>query len=327
LKLLRSRKGNAAFYNAIRVPNNKKLGLKTKTYTFFIASRESGRLRQIRIPYYILHVLAGLALVGAITVSAALGSYSRMLWKVTNYNAMRRDQANLKKQYSQLQTAVKETNQRLSSLQSLASEVAVTYGISRLPTSPFGGVDSSQEPDSAYQHSVAQFNFLEHNTPPLGLTSVSMTGGSLSLLAGPALLSSPFVPSLWPVAGELTGRFGERMDPFNGEGTFHSGVDIASRYGDEVHASADGVVVETSQRGGYGRVIIIDHGFGVTTWYGHLSGFNVQPGMQVKRGDVIGFEGKSGRASGPHVHYEVRLNNTPVNPWRYLHGSSASSGD
>ncbi len=301
--------------------------MKTKTYTFFIASGESGRLRQIRVPYYLLHVLAGLALVGTITVTAALGSYSRMLWKVTNYNAMRRDQANLKQQYSQLQTAVKETNQRLNSLQSLASEVAVTYGISRLPSSPFGGEEASLAPDTAYQQSVDQFNFLEHNLPPATFTPVSMAGGSLSLFAGPWLPTSPYVPSLWPVAGELTGRFGERLDPFNGEGAFHSGVDIASRYGDEVHAAANGVVVEAGVRGGYGRLIIIDHGFGVTTWYGHLSAFNVETGMQVKRGDVIGREGQSGRATAPHVHYEVRLNNTPVNPWRYLHHVTASSGD
>jgi murein DD-endopeptidase MepM/ murein hydrolase activator NlpD len=85
-----------------------------------------------------------------------------------------------------------------------------------------------------------------------------------------------------------------------------------------VRATADGVVLVMEQRAGYGRLVVIDHGFGVTTWYGHLSGFQTHQGTRVKRGDVIGFEGDSGRSTGPHLHYEVRIYNTPVNPWRYL---------
>jgi len=141
-------------------------------------------------------------------------------------------------------------------------------------------------------------------------------------------------PTLWPVVGRITGVFGERLDPFSGEGAFHSGLDIASRYGDEIRATGDGIVDTVEQRAGYGKLVIVDHGFGVTTWYGHLSGFNVQVGMRVKCGDVIGYEGDSGRSTGPHLHYEVRIYNTPVNPWRYLRNVSptatvatASSGD
>jgi murein DD-endopeptidase MepM/ murein hydrolase activator NlpD len=85
-----------------------------------------------------------------------------------------------------------------------------------------------------------------------------------------------------------------------------------------VRVTADGVVVEAADRAGYGRLVVVDHGFGVTTWYGHLSSFSVIPGEQVKRGDAIGNVGVSGRTTGPHVHYEVRINNAPVNPMRYL---------
>jgi murein DD-endopeptidase MepM/ murein hydrolase activator NlpD len=296
--------------------------MKPKSYTFFIASGESGRVRRIRVPFYALHGMLALVLVGMVTVVAALGSYSRMLWKVTNYNAMRQDQAHLKEQYRQLQTEVKDTNQRLNSLQSLASEVATTYGLARFPSSPFALADPGQEPEQAYQQSVAQFNFLQRNA-----TAMALSGDGLRLLPGPGPLNAAFLPSLWPVLGEITGHFGERMDPFSGEGAFHAGVDIASRYGDEVRAAADGVVTDVSSRGGYGRLVVIEHGFGITTWYGHLSAYSVHEGMRVKRGDVIGFEGQSGRATAPHVHYEVRLHNTPVNPWRYLHATSTSSGD
>ncbi len=277
-------------------------------------------MRRMHIPLYIVHLLTLLAIVGGVTVVAAVGSYSRMLWKVTEYNAMRRDQDNLKQQYRQLQTVVKDTNQRLNSLQSLASEVAMTYRITRFRQTPFGlsdDADGPVEPRLAYERSVEQFNFLERNA-----TAVALTGQGLRLLPGPRLGDVGFVPSVWPVMGEITGSFGERMDPFSGEGAFHAGVDIASHYGDEVHAAGDGVVTVVEQRPGYGRLVVIDHGFGISTWYGHLSAFNTHIGMQVKRSDVIGYEGQSGRATAPHVHYEVRLYNTPVNPWRYLHTSS-----
>src|SRR6202050_3861105 len=111
--------------------------LTRKSYTLFIASNDSGGVRRVRVPLYIVQLLLALALVGGITVTAALGSYSRMLWKVTNYNAMRREQTSLKKQYQDLQTQVTNTNQQLNSLQSLASEVAMAYGITRFRQTPF----------------------------------------------------------------------------------------------------------------------------------------------------------------------------------------------
>ena len=283
------------------------------SYTFFIASNASGGMRRVRLPWFILHVLAILAVVGGITIAAGMGSYSRMLWKATNYNSLRREQDNLKQQYVQLQTEVKDTNQRLNSLQSLAGEVAMAYGITRFRQTPFGLTDSEPEPDVEFQNSVDEFSYLQKNA-----TAVAMSSAGMRLLPAAQLSSLGIVPSLWPVVGQITGHFGERLDPFSGEGAFHAGLDIASHYGDEVRATADGMVQEVGQRAGYGRLVVIDHGFGVTTWYGHLSGFHVQGGMHVKSGDVIGYEGDSGRSTGPHLHYEVRIYNTPVNPWRYL---------
>jgi len=294
--------------------------MKGKHYTFFIASNASGGMRRMRIPFYVLHLVTILAVVGGITVIAGMGSYSRMLWKATSYNSLRRDQENLKQQYRQLQTEIKDTNQRLNSLQSLASEVAMAYGITRLRTTPFGLSDVGGEPDAEFQQSLDEFSYLEKNA-----TAVALASGGLRLLPGPQLSSLGIIPSLWPVVGEITGHFGERLDPFSGEGAFHAGIDIASHYGDGVRASADGVVVIMDRRAGYGRLVIIDHGFGVSTWYGHMSNFNTQVGTHVKRGDVIGYEGASGRSTGPHLHYEVRIYNTPVNPWRYLRSSTPSA--
>lgn len=267
----------------------------------------------MRVPFYVLHLLTALAIVGGITVVAGMGSYSRMLWKATNYNSLRREQDTLKQQYRQLQTEVKDTNQRLNSLQSLASEVAMAYGITRFRQTPFGLTDVAEEPESDFEQSVDEFSYLERNA-----TAVALASSGLRFLPAAQMSSLGIVPSIWPVVGEITGHFGERLDPFSGEGAFHAGMDIASHYGDEVRASADGIVVEVGRRAGYGKLVIIDHGFGVSTWYGHLSNFSTQTGMHVKRGDIVGYEGASGRSTGPHLHYEVRIYNTPVNPWRYL---------
>jgi len=280
-------------------------------------------MRRVRIPFYAVPLLILLAVVGGITVLAGVGSYSRMLWKATSYNSLRREQDNLKQQYRQLQTEVKDTNQRLNSLQSLASEVAMAYGITRFRQTPFGLTEVAEVPEATeYQESLDEFSYLQRNA-----TAVALASSGLRLLPSTQLSSLGIVPSLWPVVGEITGHFGERLDPFSGEGAFHAGMDIASHYGDEVHAAADGVVTDVDRRPGYGKLIIINHGFGVATWYGHLSAYNTQIGMHVKRGDVIGYEGASGRSTGPHLHYEVRIYNTPVNPWRYLKSSASTAAD
>lgn len=289
------------------------LTMKPEAYTFFVASNRKGTFRKITVPVYVLHVLAALAMVGGITVLAAAGSYTRMLWKVGNYNTLRRQQDTLKHNYEQLQSSVQDTNQRLNSLQSLATEVAMTYGFMRFRQSPFGLDDTVVGSGSDFEHSVAEFNFLEKN-----VSSAALPVGSLQLLSTGGLVDLTSTPSLWPVVGHLTGTFGERMDPFSGEGAFHTGVDISSQYGDSVRASADGVVIEAGERAGYGRLVVVDHGYGVTTYYGHLSTFNVIAGEQIRRGDRIGNVGVSGRSTGPHVHYEVRINGAPVNPMRYL---------
>ena len=292
--------------------------MKPETYTFFMASNRRGTMRKISVPVYALHLLAILAVVGGITVAAAVGSYSRMLWKVGNYNTLRRQQDTLQTQYKVLQSAVVNTNQRLDSLQSLATEVAMTYGIMRLPQSPFAGDDPAPETDSAFNRSVAQYQFLERNA-----SAVAVVNAGMSFMPQPALADSEFTPSLWPVVGKLTAGFGERLDPFSGEGAFHTGVDISSQYGTAVRATADGVVIGAEEHVGYGRLVVLDHGYGVTTFYGHLSAFNVTPGQRVNRGDVIGYVGVSGRSTGPHVHYEVRINGAPVNPMRYLRSTVA----
>src|SRR6202790_2735816 len=134
--------------------------MKGKTYTFFIASTP-GKLKKLIVPAYVLHALAVLALIGSITVVAAAGSYTRLLWKVGNYNALRHDQETLKKQYQELQSTVNNTNQRLDSLQSLATEVAMTYGVLRYHPAAFDTTDSQVTAEDAFDRSIEQYTFLK----------------------------------------------------------------------------------------------------------------------------------------------------------------------
>jgi len=125
-------------------------------------------------------------------------------------------------------------------------------------------------------------------------------------------------PSIWPAHGWLTGTFGGRSDPFTGEPGFHQGLDISTEKGHPVFATADGVVDSASYTGDYGNLIVIQHAFGLSTRYGHLSSFAVKPGERVTRGDVIGRVGSTGRSTGAHLHYEILANGKLINPLQLL---------
>ena len=128
-------------------------------------------------------------------------------------------------------------------------------------------------------------------------------------------------PSIWPVRGFITSGFGWRINPITGGKEFHEGVDIATQLGNPIKSPANGIVTYTGWESGYGNTIIIDHGYGITTLYGHLSRIDVKTGEMIKRGQVIGNIGDTGFSTGPHLHYQVMINGIPVNPMRYLVGN------
>ena len=125
-------------------------------------------------------------------------------------------------------------------------------------------------------------------------------------------------PSIWPTKGYLTDGFGWRTHPFTGKRNFHYGQDIATQLGNDIVATADGFVLVVAHQNALGNLIVIDHGFGFTTRYAHLSGFDVKEGDRVKRGQVIGFVGNTGRSTAPHLHYEVRVFGKAQNPLNYI---------
>jgi murein DD-endopeptidase MepM/ murein hydrolase activator NlpD len=125
-------------------------------------------------------------------------------------------------------------------------------------------------------------------------------------------------PSIWPTIGWLSATFGERADPFTGDPAYHPGWDISTDTGSPVFATADGVVESAAWSGNYGNFLVLDHGFGIKTRYGHLSGFKVKAGDTVRRGGVVGYVGATGRATGPHLHYEILANGQLIDPLRLL---------
>jgi murein DD-endopeptidase MepM/ murein hydrolase activator NlpD len=278
-----------------------------KSYFIFVVAHSiKGRIRRVHVPYYALHIVGALALVGAITVIGLLGSYTRMLVKVANYNYLRKEVEALKRSYANQQGTISGQQQQLASLQSLASEVSMAYGLKQV--SKVAPSESEVVP-MAYRTSVEQYHMLMRATFATPFQRQNLLddhwGGVM-------------IPSLWPVEGPITGSFGDRNDPFNGEGTFHSGVDISSNFGLPVKATADGVVEFADRYAGYGLMLDIAHSHGVVTRYAHLSGFAVAPGQAVVAGEIIGYVGRSGRSTGAHLHYEVRVNGGPVNPMKYI---------
>lgn len=287
-----------------------------KSYFIFVVAHSiRGRIRRIQIPQYFVHVVAGLAVVGAITVLGAAGSYTRMLFKVANYNHMRQEVEALKKKYNVLQGTMSGQKQQLASLQSLASEVSIAYG---LKVSKPIDRDEITEIPLAYRASVEQYHMLIRASSATPWQRLNLLDDHWAAV----------IPKLWPVEGPLTGTFGDRLDPFNGEGSFHAGVDISTPYGTAVRAAGDGVVIAAERTSGYGTVVDVEHARGVVTRYAHLAGFTVAPGQAVTAGEIIGHAGRTGRSTGSHLHYEVRVNGNPVNPAKYLSNSvwRASTG-
>lgn len=125
-------------------------------------------------------------------------------------------------------------------------------------------------------------------------------------------------PSIWPATGWLTSSMGARRDPFTGDPDYHPGLDISADRGSPVFATADGTIVHAGTYSAYGNLVRIDHGFGLESRYGHLATFTVEVGARVKRGDQIGTVGATGRATAPHLHYEVRVNDRLLNPLQFL---------
>ena len=285
-------------------------GMKRNYFVVVLAHPSFGRIKRIHIPHYAAHLAVCFAIFAGILTVGFASSYSRMLGKISEFNQLRAENAALQKRIETLQEKAAEADVQLASLGSLASEVSIAFGIRR----SFTGGANQERGFSAAPNPTSQYDLLQAVRLPADNDS-----SMLSYL-------SNTTPSIWPVKGRISSSFGRRIDPFLGRGAFHAGIDLSAGRGTPVVATADGKVKEAGWSGGYGKAVVISHGRnGMSTLYAHLTDIYATPGQVVRRGEVIGRAGSTGRSTSSHVHYEVRYHNTPVNPYKYLQRSQPES--
>lgn len=259
-----------------------------------------------------------LILVGMV-VAALLGVSAWSTWTLVTRHESPQELARIQKENQDLRRINASFESNLQNLQAQLSdfedrtrELAIVAGVENLTSSSEPGV-GGEDPGSPVDEQADRMSRLKRRTQAL---SVELDSVSHKLEHQLDWIAS--APTVSPVRGVITSGFGYRKDPVTGRRAFHNAVDIGSNPGHPVLAPGDGVVLRAGRIGGLGNAVYISHGFGITTRYGHMSRVLVKPGQIVHRGDEIGEVGRTGRATGYHLHYEVRVDRKPVNPLAYM---------
>jgi murein DD-endopeptidase MepM/ murein hydrolase activator NlpD len=258
-----------------------------------------------------------LATIGAALMLGALTA-PHLLFRMHSQSAvigsLSHENERLRAERETFESALTEVSRRLDEYESHAGRLASALGVEDLPSSrPAAGGPVSGPAGSGRFALGGELEALRGRGSYLG---ESLEQLDLAFQARISLLTS--TPSIMPVQGWFSHGFGWRKDPFTGRRQFHRGIDIVADHGTPILATADGVVSRATRLSDYGKTLDLSHGHGYVTRYGHMSELLVRAGQQVRRGDVIGRVGSTGRSTGPHVHYEVFRDGRRVNPWRYL---------
>ncbi len=284
-------------------------------YTLIVVPHAKARFRKIQVPVRLAKWAGSVIGVLGLAVSAMLVHYVYISFQVHEARRLRAENQTLSRRTKEYEENVGRLQAKVIQLQRVVDKLGVMAGLEApIPDAAVGGVGGVSS--------------AEANAPSLDPTVVrSMERKVSDLTSKSATLESLYrdqkvllasTPSVWPVRGYLSTSFGNRIDPFTAQRDFHSGIDISTPLGTKVAAPADGVVVTVAEKGGYGKSIVIDHGYGMLTRYGHLDRYNARPGQRVKRGDVIGFVGNTGRSTAPHLHYEVWIRDQAQNPIHFI---------
>ncbi len=292
-----------------------------KHYSFIIVPHHKGQSKKISLTEKRVKILVGVLSFICILFIVFLVDYFTMNVTRQKYRALSDENARQKETIAQYKLAVNRLRKDIDSFAEYAKKINVWAGLQSPEVLRELGVGSGARDDDQ------QVNPINPTLDPGLEKAESIAQKAQGIDRNLDTLAKFFEdkayqmatsPSINPTAGWTTSNFGKRKDPFTGEEEFHYGIDIASSHGSPVFATADGYVHKIKEEKTGGKVIILNHGGGVTTVYCHLSKFNVKIGQKVKRKDIIGFVGQTGKAIGPHVHYEVRKNGRAVNPWNYI---------
>lgn len=270
-------------------------------YAFIIAhtSRSRSRIQRIRIEKKT--VTTAVAIAALVTAASLYGFYG-----LTQHAAHLRtsfENQRLREENDRQRQELEKLNNRVEKVEDTSRKLAEKSGVITPPSA--GGAGGPSLPLDEYGLDVLQAKMSRLERELRGYETVLRERG--------------YTPTVWPVEGTLEGGFGGRRNPFSGAGyEFHSGQDIEAAWGAPVVSGASGTVSFVGWQNGYGQLVVIDHGGGLTTRYGHLSHIDVALNQAVSRGQLIGKVGSTGRSTGPHLHYEVRISDQPVNPLPYL---------
>jgi len=290
-------------------------------YTFIIVPNASSRLHKLKLPVRALYILAGVGIL-SFFVAVGLGfSYARMAFKAADYDKLQAENTNLKVQKKNLEVATQKLGDKINNLESVSQKIQNLIENDNLTNR--GKVNGPAVGGSKVDYPTAEL--LGGSSGQLGIEflkgQTAQVENRLSYLQDVVQQRVSRIrttPSIWPVKGPITSHYGNRSDPFNGDAEMHLGLDISALYGATVHAPADGKIIYAQRMDAYGNLLIIDHGNGLTTRYGHLSRFIAKVGQKVKKGDVVALVGTTGRTTAPHLHYEVRVNDRAKNPRDFL---------
>ena len=297
--------------------------MRSPRYTILIANRDTGAVRRLTVARRpaIAVVLGVLAIPVLIGLGARWSSRAELQALGASNDALKVENDSYRGATGELTTQIASLQSAITQLGDQAQlDPAVRQAVERLPavirSRAMGGapaVDPSLAKAVASTSPTGTFGVIRDL---LGVLDTRLQSVRSAVEHQQALASA--TPTLWPVLGWLNSSFGGRTDPFTEGHEFHPGLDISADYGTPVHATADGVVQSAGWDGDYGNAIMLKHGYGIATRYGHLSRLAVRVGQTLHRGDIIGYVGATGRATGPHLHYEVLLNGQTVNPLGFL---------
>ena len=283
-----------------------------RTYTIMIVPGSKAKLLRLKVRHSVLMGVLSVALMSLFGAGLLPIIYYKAAQKSRELTALERENKELRKANKEFDESISSLKEQVAMFESKASKFAAMAGVENLPSSQASGGLRQEAPQDAAIFRDEIENLKERS---------SVLTRSFSLLERvyhdqSLLLSS--TPSVAPVRGMIAYGFSWRKDPFTGQRAFHTGLDIVAPRGTRVLAPADAVVTKAGREAGYGNVIYLSHGNGLTTRYAHLDGFAVRSGQAIERGDVIGYIGNTGRSLGAHLHYEVLVNNTKVDPSQYI---------
>jgi murein DD-endopeptidase MepM/ murein hydrolase activator NlpD len=292
--------------------------MRSPRYTILIANRNTGVVRRLtlarRTAVMVLSTMAFVPLLIGLGASNA---------DPVELESLRLANESLRIENDSYRAATGELAEQISSLQAALTQLGAEANLE-----PAARRALERLPDGIRAPAIGGGLVADASGPESPATTIGMLKGVLGALESRLAFVKTRVereqalaratPTIWPLAGWLSSGYGNRRDPINGSADFHPGLDIAANKGTPVRATADGTVQSAGYLGNYGNAVLVEHGFNISTRFGHLSRFAVRPGQQIRRGEIIGYVGATGRVTGSHLHYEILHNGRSIDPLRLL---------